>query len=326
MLLLGVSMIAPLSIQAQGAKKYVLIEHFTNTRCGICGSQNPSFFNTINVESNKDIHHISIHPSIPYSTCVFYQANTIEQDARATFYNLPGTPRASLNGASLVGVSGITASTITEATTGTSPLQVVVTETTGNTRTAAIKLKTAGTIPSGSYKLYAAIVERKVSYSAPNGEATHHNVFRKHLINGQDVTLAANGSEVSVNANYTIDAAWKTEVYVVAYVQNTSTKAILNSGTRFDVTSSISEPSIEEQVSIAPNPTQSKVTVNIQHKANASEILEMTISNVAGQIVETIRNFKSNNLEIGLNQHPKGIYFLKIRTSEGIAVKKFVYN
>ena len=321
-----IALFAPLSISAQGAKKYVLVEHFTNTNCGICGFTNPDFFNRVAVETNKNMHHISIHSSIPYSSCVFYQANKTEQDARATFYNLPGTPRASLNGAALVSAANITAASITDAATGTSTLEVKVTETTGSSRTATVKLKSVGTVPVGPYKFYAAVIEKKVSYNAPNGEATHYNVFRKFIANGTDVTLGANGTELTYNLNYTIDAAWKTEVYVVAFVQNATTKAVLNSGTRFDVVSSIEEPSIDAQVSVSPNPTNGALNVQINHKNAQTEILEMLVTNIAGQVIENVTNLKSNSYNLDLNAHPKGIYFLKVKSTEGVATKKIVLS
>jgi hypothetical protein len=45
------------------APKYVLFEHFTNTRCGICGGTNPTFYNNISVTTNPKLHHISMHSS-----------------------------------------------------------------------------------------------------------------------------------------------------------------------------------------------------------------------------------------------------------------------
>ena len=46
----------------------VIIEHFTNTRCGICGVRNPGLYT--NISEYPEIIHIAFHPSSPYSTCV----------------------------------------------------------------------------------------------------------------------------------------------------------------------------------------------------------------------------------------------------------------
>ena len=222
------------------APKYALFEHFTNTRCGTCGATNPGFFANISINTNPKLHHISIHPSIPYSNCVFYQANTVPQDERATFYNLPGTPRVAINGANTVNANSVTAASVDNAYCATcSPvaLQVIETDNGSGSRTATIKVRSVGVPPSGSFKLYAAIVEKTVNYNAPNTETVHHNVFRQFLTaaSGDGLTLALQGNETNVTFNYTVNAAWMpSEVYVLTWLQNATTKEVVNSGTKFD--------------------------------------------------------------------------------------------
>ncbi len=307
------------SIEAQNVKKYVLLEHFTNTLCGICSGTNPTFYAAINVENNKNIHHLSIHSRIPYQQCVFYQANKTEQDDRATFYGLPGTPQVAINGAALKSAGNVTAANITTAAAETSPLDVKVTETTGANRTATIKLKTVGTLPTGAYKLNVAIVEKKIDYAGPNGENIHHNVFRKWL-NAADVTLGALNSEVTLTYNYALQTEWKGEVYVLAFVQNNTTKAVLNSGTRFDVTSATDEPSIDAQVSVSPNPTKEKVFM-LFDKITPQYL---TVSNATGQVVERVNALNSMGYELNMSSYPSGIYFIKLKSVEGVAIKKVV--
>ena len=220
------------------APKYALFEHFTNTRCGTCGATNPGFFANIAINTNLKLHHLSIHPSIPYSDCVFYQANTAQQDARATFYNLPGTPRVAINGANTVNANSVTASSVDNAYCATcSAVALQVTETGSSSRTATIKVRSVGVPPSGSFKLYAAIVEKTVNYNAPNTETVHHNVFRQFLTaaSGDALTLALQGNETNVTFNYTVNAAWvSSEVYVLTWLQDAATKEVVNSGTKFD--------------------------------------------------------------------------------------------
>jgi hypothetical protein len=310
----------PLSIEAQNVKKYVLLEHFTNTLCGICAGTNPELFKAINVENNKNIHHVSIHSNIPYSTCKFYVANKTEQDARATFYGLPGTPRVSVNGAALINAANITAASITAAAAETSPLSVIVTETTGTNRTATIKLKTVGTLPTGTHKLSVAIVEKKVDYAGPNGETVHHNVFRKWLSNA-DVTLGALNAEVTSTLTYTLDPSWNAnQIYVLALVQNNTSKAVLNSGTRFDATSATDEPSVDAHVSVSPNPTKEKVFFSFDKITPQY----LTVSNAVGQLVERVNGLNSTGYELNMSSYPSGIYFIKLKSTEGVALKKVV--
>ena len=75
----------------------VIIEHFTNTRCGICASRNPAFYQTL--AYYPQALHIAYHPSSPYSSCAFNMHNSSENDQRTYFYNIyGGTPRAVIQG------------------------------------------------------------------------------------------------------------------------------------------------------------------------------------------------------------------------------------
>ncbi len=228
------------SIAIAQAPKYVLLEHFTNTRCGICGGTNPTFYQNININTNTKLHHLSIHSSTPYSSCVFYQANMAPQDARAAFYGLPGTPRVSVNGSSTIGAGAISASTVDNAYCATcSPIQIKVTEQDngGGNRSATIQVKSIGTPPTGNFRLFAAIAEKTVNYGAPNGESVHHNVFRQFLTatTGDALSLATQGNETSTQFNYSINGNWvASEVYVLAWLYDASVNTIVNSGTKFD--------------------------------------------------------------------------------------------
>ena len=238
-LLLSVLVLAALNAAAQ-APKYVLFEHFTNTRCGVCGGTNPTFYQNIAINTNPKLHHIAIHPSIPYPACVLYQANTAPQDARASFYGLPGTPRVAINGANTVSAGSVTAANVDNAYCATcSPVEVRVTETTNanTTRTATIRVRSVGAPPSGSFKLYAAVVEKNLYYNAPNSETVHHNVFRQFLTasSGDALALATQGNETTVTLNYGVNGNWvASEIYVLAWLQNETTREVLNSGTKFD--------------------------------------------------------------------------------------------
>jgi hypothetical protein len=237
-LLLVFTLFSSLLAMAQ-APKYALLEHFTNTRCGVCGGTNPSFYQSININSNPKLHHLSIHSSIPYSACVFYQANTQPQDARASFYSVPGTPRVSINGASTTGAGGISAATIdNNFCTDCSPIQVIVSEiNNGFNRSLNVKVKSIGAPPSGNHRLLVALAEKTINYNAPNGESVHHNVFRQFLTTtaGDALSFAPQGGETNVNFVYNTNSNWvASEIYALAWVFNESTKEVVNSGTRFD--------------------------------------------------------------------------------------------
>ena len=267
------------------AKRYALLEHFTNTLCSSCASQNPGMFSTIQVETNSDLHHISYHWQTPYASCLYYQANPAPQNERAAYYNVPGSPRISLNGAANTGTAYVTPPIIQAAAT-TSPIYVKVSETNATSgRTATIKVKSVGTIPTGNHKLYVAVVEKTTNYVSPNGERVHHNVFRKFLTAsaGNDLTLTAN--EQSLFFDYLPDLSTSAQLYVVAWVQDPTTKSVLNSGTRFDPTTATNDPSVDSQVALSPNPTTGKTTLTFDKLTPQY----LTVQNVAGQTIESVK-------------------------------------
>ncbi len=305
------------------AKRYALLEHFTNTLCSSCASQNPGFFTTIKVETNTDLHHISYHWRTPYINCLYYQANQVPQDARADYYSVPGSPRVSLNGATQTGLAYVTPPIIQDAAT-TSPIYVKVAEITNanQSRTATIKVKAVGTVPTSAYRLHVALVEKKTTYVSPNGEREHFNVFRRFLTasGGDNITLSAN--EQTLFFDYTPDLGTAAQLYVVAWVQNQSNKEVLNSGTRFDGVTATDEVSVDNQVTLSPNPTTGKVTLTFDKLTPQY----LTVQNAAGQIFENVKLSKSTNYELNLSNLAAGVYIVKVKSEEGIAVKRVVKN
>ncbi len=323
---LGFCLLAiPLSIFAQNVKKYVLMEHFTNTFCSTCAASNPSFYTTIKIETNTDVHHLAIHPDIPYTQCPLYQANTTEQVKRKTFYAIPGTPRVCINGAANASVGSVTTTSLAADVAKTSPLSVKVKEISGTAgRTATITVKPVGDVAAAEYRLFVAIVEKKLNFAASNGESVHYDVFRKFLTSadGDAYTMPAKGVEASLNFNYTPVAPWVADqVYVLAFIQNMTTKEVLNSGTKFDVTSATDEPQLDNQLSVSPNPTNG----TFQYKFEGLTPQYLTITNIIGQVVLSKNNEAIfNNGELNLANQPSGIYYLTIKAKEGLAVKKIV--
>lgn len=80
--------------------KTILVEHFTNTYCGICANRNPGLFT--NLANFPKALHLSYHPSSPYKQCPLNQYNKDGNDDRANHYSVYGsTPRVVANGVAL---------------------------------------------------------------------------------------------------------------------------------------------------------------------------------------------------------------------------------
>jgi hypothetical protein len=309
---------------AQPVKKYVLIEHFTNSRCSICASRNPAFYNTIG-QYSTDIHHISVHPSVPYANCVFYQANTTENNAWAALYGIQGTPVIAMNG-QLLGSSNplLPLATLQNYLNQTSPLYVKVTEGgTGTSRTAEIELRTVGAVPSGNYEVVVAVLEKTINQTTPNGESVHRDVFRKALttVAGDAVTLPANGQSITLNYNYTVANNWNAnEVYILAFVRNATTGEVLNSGTRFDpILSSAGEPLPTRSVVLFPNPANEYATAVLeQDEAKLTELFTLS-----GQRIRSDVQKDGAQVQINTAALAPGIYLVRITGKKGVYTGKF---
>jgi hypothetical protein len=316
-----------LSVQviAQSAvKRYVTIEHFTNSRCSICASRNPTFYNTIAPHA-ADVHHISVHPPVPYNNCEFYLANTTENQGWSNIFGIQGTPRIAMNGTLLPGSNPLLPpATLQQYLGQTSPLYVRVIEPTGMSRNVVLQLETRGSMPSGNYKLFAAIVEKTINKTTPNGETVHRDVFRKMLTPAAGVDFAPGqpGNVQTFAYSYNVNPAWNAaETYVVAFVRNMATQEILNSGTRFDPVLVGTNEATPRAVSFAPNPTRSIAYVDLGDDTAAA----VEVFDASGRRVQAdFDRVNSNRLALSFEQLPRGLYIVHIRGERGAYIARVV--
>ncbi len=321
---------AALLLAAQALpKKYVLLEHFTNSRCSICASRNPAFYTLIDQYPN-DVHHLSIHPSVPYNNCLIYLANPTQNNARTAFYGVNGTPRVALNG-TLVPVAGqlLPTATLQAALGQESSIALEVQEAgAAPTKTAAVTVRVYGNVPAGNYKLFAAVAESTVNYTSPNNETKHHDVFRAMLTNidGDNITLPATGGSATFNFtyNYTAPNGWTSNfdsLYVLAFVQNAATKEVLNSGTRFDpVFTDIREAAAPQSVRIQPNPATDEASVLLP----GEQVERVEVYSIGGSLMQTTFSTQADLVRIPVSALAPGIYLVRITGATGIYVGKMV--
>ena len=310
----------------QPVKKYVLIEHFTNSVCPVCASKNPAFYTLINQpQYASEIHHIAVHPMVPYPSCVFYKENKVDNTARADVYNIFGTPNVALNGKLLApSTPMLSAPTLSSYLNQTSPVYVKVTETgSGSTKTAKVEVRTVAPIPAGVYKVYAMLAEKKIDLKTPNNETTHHDVLRDIIskTDGEEYLPAALGASVEYTFNYTPSPNWKeSELYVLAFVQNTLTKEVLNSGTRFDPVVLATREALPQSLSIQPNPAQDFAYAQIQDDV----VKQVEVFSASGQRMLLSFQEQQGQIELPVAALTPGVYFVKIKGEKGVYVGKMV--
>jgi len=229
--------------QNQTAKKYVNVELFTNTWCVLCAIHDPAASATY--EANKqNIHLITIYPNVPYPQCPFNQANLLDNNTRKSYYGVTSTPRTFTQGTQINSGQNLLTQTFINTQIGqTSPLRVEVIETGPSTnKSVFVYVKSFDTPPTGDLRLFVAAVVEEVNFNAQNGLTEHNNVLWQYLTNenGDPISPASVGSTTSIfftynTNNLTHPSFQANEVYVVAFVQNYSTKEVTNSGSSKDI-------------------------------------------------------------------------------------------
>ena len=223
------------------ARKYVMIEHFTQASCSPCAQQNP-FLQAILDVNRGSIHHIAYHTSWP-GVDPMNAYNPTQVADRVTYYGVSGVPDCFMLGNQFHGgPASFTQNMINDAATDPAPIRVLVKETSdGVTRTVNIKVVTLDTVPAATYKIRIAVCEQWINYATPpgsNGEKNFPDVFRKMIptSSGDVYTPAGIGDTASFTYTYALDMThWDTtQIYSIAFIQNETTKEILNSGSSFD--------------------------------------------------------------------------------------------
>jgi len=312
-----------LGVSAQEVPRYVLVEHFTNTWCPICAGRNPTLYDAI-MKYPKSVHHLSLHPPIPYSGCPLYQFNKTENQERTNYYGINGTPAIVLNGGSVMGGSPlVTDDQIKKEIARTSPLAVLVTENgQGNNRSTTVKVKSSAAL-GGDLRLIVLLAERNLRFTASNGELDHFNVMRKYLtpVAGQKITITGNG-EQNFTFNFKDTLGWKPEeIYVLALVQNFSTKEVINSGTRFDqvTTPLISNPGIQG-IKIYPTLVSQAFFIDYFFHTQA----QLEIYNTRGQLIIKNRQFSGRNPSVSVEGLSPGVYLIKLVEGDKIFNARFI--
>lgn len=294
------------NLEAQ-VKKTTLVEHFTNTRCSVCASRNPSWNTVLN--ANPDVLRISFHPSSPYSSCIFNQYNKAENDDRTKFYGIfGGTPRAVINGRVTSGLSQNELDK--ESMTSDFSIQLKLLEFSDSLKVDALVKDETGNA-NGNYNIHLFISEKIVNYNAPNGEKTHHNVFRRSFsidINSFNTNSASKDS-VIIKGVVGVDEAWEKENLEVFAIVQAADKSI-EQAAQLDLekTSSVNSVS-EHKIAVYPNPAKEMIKLNIKEQN-----LLVKIYNAQAVLVKEVVLKDSD--AININDLTNGLYYLEAQTDK----------
>jgi len=293
-------------------ERKVVVEHFTNTRCSICASRNPALFELL--DNYPQVLHIAFHPSSPYTSCLLSQHNPSENDGRTYFYDIyGGTPRIVLQG-NVTGFQNpiLNASQLDSELGQTSDYAIIIEQDEPEDKMVdvSVSIKKVSGSNQDNLNLYAAIVEKYIDYSSPNGENGHHNVFRK-ILTDEPVSLNESGEEIFLEKSYQLDEEWEeSQIYILAILQDPSTMEIFQAGNSENLSGGPSFIGESKEIVVNnvfyPNPATDILQVHTEYH---DRFVSAVFYNMYGQLMgETTL---SNNMNIS-NLSP-GHYIVRLK-------------
>jgi hypothetical protein len=293
----------------------VIVEHFTNSRCGICASRNPALYDLL--DNYPEVLHIAFHPSSPYANCIFSQHNPLQNDARTNYYGIyGGTPRVVVQGEVIPPGSQLLSSSQLENKLGMmSDYTIHFKHYFGGGDTIKIQstIHKVGEGTTSEIKFYGLLSEALIEYNAPNGENMHHDVFREviseHVVNLQNI-----GDSIVFESYYMTHPDWnQDEIYVIGMLQRTGDKAILQAA-KSDFAESmtgIRHTRVAEIGDIIyPNPVKDYFSISPKYQ---NEIQKFTIYNLLGLKIRE----ESPSGQIDVTDLSPGQYFIVFSNDSG---------
>lgn len=326
-IMLSMLLIAANFSQAQVVQK-VVVEHFTNTRCGICASRNPGFYTNLNAQNKDNVLHMAIHPSAPYSACLLNQHNKTENDARTNYYGVYGsTPRLVIQGNVIPASSNYGSAAVFAAYLNqTSPIGISVQVKLMPTDSIEVNIhiKTVATHSLGELQLFGAMVEKQLNYAAPNGENEHFDVFRKNVfpVNGLKFTPSAVvGDSVVLKGMVFKHAAWvSSQMYALAIVQAADKKiiqaersALLSQATGFNDYKILN-------ANVFPNPVTDHINIELADVKQA----DFYLYDLMGRLVKKQEIQESGMVD--LSGITAGFYQLVLKSNDYQFTQKIIIN
>jgi hypothetical protein len=236
---------ASLTMSAQNTyERLSIIEEFTSATCGPCVPASETLNEIVKPENGMVSVRFHMHwpaPNDPWNI-----DNPTDNSSRQSYYAVTGIPNAQLNGSYINPTNGTAIMNAVQAANAMkAPLGFEIVHTPSPTGgTVSVKVKT--NIDLKAHKLHVAVVTRyqhlpnlPSELANSNGETEFYDAMNKMLPNAGGTTLnMSGGGEETFNFTYTSKAekTWpKGQQYIVAYVQATSTKEVLNAGSTLEI-------------------------------------------------------------------------------------------
>ena len=330
-----------LTVYSELVQRKALLEGFTSSTCGPCKPGNDNLK--------------SVLATVPDSkwTCIKYQMNwpgsgdpycTAEANVRRNLYAITGVPHIIADGTRAMDTRSYTANALNAAAAIPSPIKTTgigVVELSRKEVSFELKITPVTTANLSNLRVFAAVVERSTTRNKKsNGENSFNYVMKKFLTSASgdsytnmthneektfnyryqfqgDYRLPSNGQDANI-INHAIEHSVEdfNNLMVVYWVQNMSTKEVLQSGTA-ECSLGISHVDANIKLNIYPNPATNLINVTTD-----VAMVKVTLFNLLGQAVKEVNANHATECQIDVNTLPQGMYLLKVDTKEGSSTQK----
>jgi len=309
--------IKSVAVASNSVARLPLYEKFSSSTCNPCASFNGSYFNPFYATNHTSFALIDYQVNWPGTGDPYY---TAEVGTRVGYYGVNGAPtlfvdsKEGTNFDSALLLADLNSALATPAYFGLSATKSL----SGNDMTVQV-----ATTPylSGSYKLYVAVVEKLTTANATsNGETSFKNVMMKMLPD-------ANGTSINftndVPASNTLQATLTglhieemTDLDVIVFIQNPTTKAIMQSAYATEALSTTSVANASK-IKLYPNPSTGIVKINTENTVS------VIVTDISGKVVYSMDNV-TKETQMNLSSLQKGIYLAKIIDGDSEQTQKII--
>lgn len=219
-------------------QKVVLLEDFANTSCTPCVESN-KLIEDLKEEYGADkLVSVKFPTNFPSPADPFYLAGKQYSDYRMNYYRIQSAPTIILDGTNRPAAKdqAEVRAAVEELVNSGAEMKInVTTSKVVNTYRidVQIEIPSVSGMDMSALVLYTAITETDIQFAAPNGETEFYDVMRVVLPSNEGKSLGeiTNGGVYNFQFEHAISSEWNVDkLNAVAYVQNTSSREILQAG------------------------------------------------------------------------------------------------
>lgn len=312
---------------SQQVPQAVVVEHFTNSHCGVCANRNPGMFNTL--AGLPDVIHVAYYPSAPYSSCQINQMAKSENDARTNYYGIYGsTPRIVVQGTPVnpsTNYSDANLYTQHQGQLTSFEMSMSAWQSSATTADITLTIKKVDTSSLTNVQLYGVLVQDTFYFTTLNGEDYHYDLLRTPIWDpsSEAITAPANvGDSIVMTKTVNIQSSWgdASSLYAVAILQQ-SNKELIQATTSNNIQhpTTINNTSKESKFSVFPNPAHSSIAI----EGITQYPTEVTISDINGSVLSK-QVITSANQTINILSLNNGLYLINMTNEQETITEKFI--